>query len=143
MHGGNQHKLPEGQRGGAKPTSFLYRRHLHASEREAFDAAAVDSIDDEIRLAKANLDAAVKAWAADPRGGVVQSRGDSVIRERLWFDIVREHVECVAKLLRTRIAMGLGSGGGEEDIDGYESWLAAQRAGGPPAEPPGSSSGAS
>ena len=87
---------------GGPPTTFLYRRHLPDEQRDVFDRAVVDSLDDEIRLAKANLDTAVQSWSEDPHGGVIQSSGKEVIRERLWVDIVREHIETVRRLLEAK-----------------------------------------
>lgn len=75
---------------------------MDAEGKKAFDAAELDSLDYEIRLAKANLDAAVKRWSENPTGGIVQSHGDKVIRERLYVDIVREHLEAVRRLVEAR-----------------------------------------
>ena len=133
-HGGAVARMPVGckQRGGGPITHGLYVRHLDAEQQAIFHAASVDAIDDEIRLAKTILDTVVKRWAFDPTGGVIQSRGDSVIRERLHVDIVREQAETVGRLLKIRARLK-GEGGMAETRSALEELMGRIKSGEPPA----------
>jgi hypothetical protein len=80
------------------PTSFLYRRHLRGEEAAAFDAAPLGKLDDEIRLAKANLDAVVaKSREKGAADGIVISRG-KVTSYRLYTDIIQDHLDHIRRL---------------------------------------------
>lgn len=134
FHGGGKAKFPPGdpRRGGVERRTGLYARHLPPEQLEAFDAAALGNLDQEIRLAKANLDWAVQRWTEDPLGGVVTTRGDKSITERLWVDIVREHGEHVRKLEAARAVILAGEPPPNENVEAYEIWRASAKTGSSP-----------
>ena len=103
----------------------LYIRHLKPELQEAFNAAKLDSLDSEIRLAKAKLDWAVKQWQEDPLGGVVTNTG-AVCRIQTWDEIVRLHQESVARLTETR-AKHCSHEAGSKPLTTHKAWLKARQ----------------
>lgn len=70
---------------GRPPTTFLYRKHLPTDQHATFDQAKVDSLDDEIRLAKSNLDAALEAGVDG--------------------DIIHDHLDVIRRLVDSRVKL--------------------------------------
>ncbi len=103
FHGGRNQQKPKG---GARAKHHLYSRHLTPEMLEAWNAATPDTLDPEIRLAKAKLDWAVQQWVDDPTGGLKKSRADGALTVSEswvpWSEVVRLHAANVAKLIETR-----------------------------------------
>ena len=94
----------------------LYARHLLGEQLTAYDAAheLLGSMDEELNLARANLDWAVARFAADPAGGVTTGSpvGDSgTCSIRPWVDVIREHQEIIRRLelVRSQLASDTGA----------------------------------
>jgi len=103
--------MPPGdpRRGGRPPVSRLYQRHLQPPQIEAFQDAPIGDLDNEIRLAKANLDEVVRRQQTNPGGGLVLSvtntDGSKTVRFRPWFEIELEHLDKIRRLEETRAAL--------------------------------------
>jgi len=130
FHGGKQQLEPKG---GPPIKHGLYARHLTPEMLEAFKAATVDTLDPEIRLAKAKLDWAVGKWVGDPDGGVITSDGPRGTGFLPWAEVVRMHQESVAKLIESR-AKHCKVDPGSRPLTTYKTWLKARQGQRPPAE---------
>jgi hypothetical protein len=110
MHGGAKAKIPPGdpRRGGAAVTTGIYSKYLRPDTPvtiDAYLAAKVGDLDEEIRVAKAYLAWAIEQHQGDPLGGIQYSFG-RVQSWRSWETIVGEHQDKVRKLelARSKIA---------------------------------------
>ena len=133
MHGGMAAKYKKGhkKRGGTPQTTGLYSRYLRdPEEKRVYKDAEVDNLDEEIRIAKAKLSWAIRKHRDAPDGGVITARssgvgGDST-KIQLWIDIVERHLDNVRKLVATRASIRSNTQP-DEDLKGYEEWVAANR----------------
>lgn len=112
---------------GPKPTTRLYVRHMQPEQQEAFESAPIDSLDEEIRAAKASLDWAYAKWAADPNGGQLIQTG-KFSKVRLWADLVQEHHDRVRKLVLARAKLREQAPPAAGELKDYETWLRAVKA---------------
>lgn len=124
-HGGRQQN---GSRSNGKKhiKHGLYARHLTPELLAAFRAAKIDSLDDEIRLAKAKLDWAVAQWMDDPTGGIKkrESTGGPTYSESWipWVEIVRLHQDGLMRLIECR-AKHCNVEPGSKPLTTYKVWL--------------------
>lgn len=94
----------------------LYARWLKPGALKAFNISreVLGTMDEELCLARANLDWAVEQWQENPKGGPTVSQSDgengSATTIRLWTDLIREHQEIIRRLELVR--QSLTSGGG-------------------------------
>lgn len=97
---------------GRPPTHGLYAKRILKSSLDVYDRSDAVGIDEEIRVARANLAWALEKQKADPDGGVpIASLKDRGVRRiRPWFDIVREYVETIRRLLEAKAKITLLSG---------------------------------
>ncbi len=128
-HGGAKAKIPRGdpRQGGRKPTTGLYVRHLKPEQLEAHEMAkaTVGSLDEELALARANLDWAVKRWSGRPGGGVLVEKG-RVTKIRLYADVVLEHIDRIRALEKARAEILKVAPPESRDLKTYEVWVQAQ-----------------
>ncbi len=131
VHGGGsqlQSRAGIKPKGGPPIKHGLYARHLPSGMLDAFRAAHTDSLDQEIRLAKAKLDWAVQQWSDDPLGGV--RKGET--RDELgglksetwipWTELVRAHAETVNRLTHTKWRHGKQDPGSKPMLT-HKAWL--------------------
>jgi len=144
-HGGKNLAAKPGadERGGRPPTTFTYRRFLPAEERKTYDSAHVGHLDDEIKLARANLARFLQKRASSKEPGVrlrVEiSGGRPYVVYRPWHEIELEHLSTIRRLELARQQLLAGApppheGEGDED---YEAWVS--RFGSEPSSSPDSS----
>jgi hypothetical protein len=122
--------------GGAPRKNGLYAKRIVDSVVDVYHAAAEEAgrLDEELRVARANLAWALEQQKAKPNGGApvnVSRKQDGsveITRIRPWFDIVREHTETIRRLEEAKSKIessGIG-GDADEDMEAYEAWLARQ-----------------
>jgi hypothetical protein len=116
MHGGRQQRDAKLR---------LYSRHLDEERAKVFEEAGnqIDSLDDEIRLAKTNLDWAVEKLQADPTGGIIVQDGEKGTRIRTWYDLCLEHMEKIRRLVHTKTDLLRMPNPKLRELDTYQVWL--------------------
>ncbi len=133
MHGGgSQLQAKNGKKPkGGRIKHGLYAKHLPPDLVADFKQAQVDSLDEEIRLAKAKLSWAVQQWAADTTGGLRKSEswshdedGRTLTSETWipWTEVVRMHQETVNRLTHTKWRHGKVDPGSRPMLT-HKAWL--------------------
>jgi hypothetical protein len=115
-----------GGRNQQKAKLNLYTRHLPADWSAAFSEAKLGSLDEEIRLAKANLDKACEKLGVEPEGGITIQTG-TVTRITTHFEVVLQHIEQVRKLVQARADLKKMGDDAPRKLDAYKAFLKKHR----------------
>jgi hypothetical protein len=134
FHGGGGELLPPGDpgHGGRPSTTFRYSRFMRSDEdREIYESArsALGTLDEEINLARTNLERFRRNCEAQAKGGIpvhVADGGKSV-SVRPYAEIEADYLDLIRKLEESRKKLLQAGSVDNDDSETYREWIAVAR----------------
>jgi hypothetical protein len=139
FHGGTRQLTEPGdpKRGGRPPETFRYSRFMRSAEdRELYESArsALGSLDEELNLARTNLERFRRSREEQAKGGIPLSVADGgkSVSVRPYQEIEADYLDLIRRLEEGRKKLLQSGGADNDDSETYREWLTAVRGSSPP-----------
>jgi len=153
MHGGKNERAAPGDpiRGGRPPTTFRYSTFMRTDEDKAlYESArsALGTLDEELNLARTNLERFRRSREEQAKGGIPLSVADGgkSVSVRPYAEIETHYLDLIRRLEEGRKKLMAAGAVDNDDAETYREWLSATRkpddssSGSGPSSPPSSPS---
>lgn len=134
MHGGKNEQAPPGDqiRGGRPPTTFRYSTFMRSEEdRALYESArsALGTLDEELNLARTNLERFRRRCEEQAKGGIPLSVADGgkSVSVRPYAEIEADYLDLIRKIEEGRKKLMQAGSADSDDGETYLAWVTSAR----------------